>query len=517
MNFDLIFYWKLLLRRLPLLMLPVLICSGLAIAVAQRLPATYASSSQLLVESPQIPERMVASTVRTGELEQLQVIRQRLVTRSNLLDLASKHKVFADQPDLTPDEIVAAMRQATGIRQSSGRDQATIMTIRFTARSGQIAASVVNEYVTQVLAENADFRRSRVEGTLEFFEQEVLRLGSEIDQQSALIVEFNNTNAGALPGDRSFRLDQKTILTERQERLARERASLVTQREQIETLFQNTGRVTSSAAQAAQLTPEERRLGELEQQLQQALLVYSETNPRVALLKRQIAQQERLVAQNSLGAAADEEAEVDPNAELYRATIADLDGRLEELDSEISRTSDELEDLEVAINASAANALALEALQRDMRTLQAQYDRAVQNRNNARLSERIEVSSQGQRISVLEAAVVPNAPSGPNRTAIAAMGLASGLGLAGAIFVLLEILNRSIRRPVELQSRFGIIPIATIPYMESASRKWIRRGTLVVGTLVAIIGVPAALWWIDTNYMPLQLIVAKGLEQIGLG
>ena len=47
------------------------------------------------------------------------------------------------------------------------------MSVAFEARSAQIAANVVNEYVTLILQESTDFRMSRAEGTLNFFEQEV--------------------------------------------------------------------------------------------------------------------------------------------------------------------------------------------------------------------------------------------------------------------------------------------------------------------------------------------------------
>ncbi|MCE8470558.1 hypothetical protein LZ189_16200, partial [Rhodovulum sulfidophilum] len=67
---------------------------------------------------------------------------------------------------------------------------------------------------------------------------------------------------------------------------------------------------------------------------------------------------------------------------------------------------------------------------------------------------------------VIENASVPQLPSGPGRTKVMALGAAAGLGLAGAYFVLLELLNRTIRSPAELSNRFDITPITTIPYMK---------------------------------------------------
>jgi hypothetical protein len=100
---------------------------------------------------------------------------------------------------------------------------------------------------------------------------------------------------------------------------------------------------------------------------------------------------------------------------------------------------------------------------------------------------------------------------------IALMGAAAGVGLAAGWFMLLEFLNRSIRRPAEMVSRFNITPITSIPYMESRGRRLARRSGLIVATLAVVISVPLGLWYIDQNYQPLEVIVQKGLARLGLG
>ena len=99
---------------------------------------------------------------------------------------------------------------------------------------------------------------------------------------------------------------------------------------------------------------------------------------------------------------------------------------------------------------------------------------------------------------------------------IIAMGVIAGSGLAVGFFVLLELLNRVIRRPAELQAKFGIIPLAVVPYMESRRERMIRRGALLTAFLAVLIGVPAALWYIDTQYMSLDLLANKVLDRLGL-
>ena len=92
-----------------------------------------AATARLLVESPQIPDELAASTVSASTTERLQIIEQRLLTRANLIDIANEFQVFRGTSRMTPDEVVAAMRDLTTIRRSGSGGGATFMTISFMA------------------------------------------------------------------------------------------------------------------------------------------------------------------------------------------------------------------------------------------------------------------------------------------------------------------------------------------------------------------------------------------------
>ncbi len=516
MNLDLAFYWSLFLRRLPVMLALFLICVVSASVSALKLPPTYSTSALLLVEEPQIPNSMVGSVVQTDAGQQLQVIEQRLLTRANLLDIARKFNVFADIRSMSPDAIVKAMRSQTSIRRPRERGrgaQATLMNVSFEARSGQIAANVVNEYVTLILQESTDFRMSRAESTLAFFEQEVERLGDDLGVQSARIVEFKNRNVDALPGDLTYRQNRQTLLQERQARLEREIAALLKQRRDMVSIFESTGRI--EAPDVASLSPEAQQLARLKSDLQQALTIYSDTNPRIVLLRNRITNLEKIVQEqtaSSVGAGAGAQGP----ASLLELTLAEMDQRALIMQEELEGVNTELEALAVSIQATAGNAITLASLERDLNNVQVRYDEAVRNLNRARVTERIEVSAQGQRITAIESASVPQTPSGPKRFQLIAIGVAAGTVLAVGFFLLLEFLNRSIRRPFELQSKFGIIPLAIVPYMESR-RERIARRTALVGAFVAVlVGVPAILWYIDTSYMSLDILANRVFERLGL-
>lgn len=518
MNFSFKFYWSLFLRRLPVMMALFLACTTLGVITAFQLPPTFSTTARLQLEAQQIPDNMVNSTVQTQDVEQLQLVQERLMTRANLIDIAQEYQVFGNNNGLTPDEVVQKMREQTRIFRSGGRDKATLMSISFEALGGRLAANVVNAYVTLVLEDSTKQRRERAENALSFFEQEVSRLVVDIDRKSAEIINFKNENISSLPDDLAYRQNRQTLLQERVSRLEQDSATLINQRKEIIRVFEQSGDFSPTAQVTnRRLTAEESRLEQLKLELQNALAVFSDTNPKVVLLRTQVETLEKNapVADDAIDDAEQEEG-ADERSAIMNVTLADLDQRLLNIEGELERSQVELARLETTITETATNSIKLERLDRELENIEGQYERALNNANQAQMSERLEVTARGQRITLIEGASVPQEPSGPPRNKIMAAGIGAGLGLAGGFFFLLEAFNRVLRRPADLQNRFGIIPLGVIPYMESRTEKVKRRTILTAAVVFVLVAVPVALNYIDKNFMPLDLLVNRVLDRLGL-
>jgi len=517
MNFDLRFYWRLLVRRLPAMLAIFIVCAAIGAVVAMRAPTTFRTEARLVVEDPQIPGDLAASTVRTDANAAIEIIRQRLMTRANMLDIANDLNVFQNYSALQPDEIVQQMREATNIRSRGGgrSGDPIIVTVAFEARTGRIAADVVNEYVTRIVNANVQLRTGNAEETLNFFEQEAQRLSTELDLQSARITEFQTQNADALPDEQPFRMSRLALMQERLANAERERDSLMDQRARIVEIFETTGEIAASETTA--LSPDQRQLQQLERELADTLLVFSEENPQVQILQRRIDQlRSRVEADLNAGTDTQDGTQTPEGASVLDLQLAQIDSQIETLGEVIAGTQDEITRLEDAIARTPLNAITLRSLERDYENVRRQYDRVIASLAEASTGERIEVTARGQRISVIEAANVPREPASPNRPQIIAMGIAAGLGLAGGLFVLLEVLNRSVRRPAEITGALGITPLATIPFLETPGRRMMRRTVRIASFMIILIGVPAALWAVDTYYMPLDQLAERILRRVGL-
>lgn len=504
---DLRFYWSIFSRRLPYFMLVATVISAASIIIAFSLPPAYVSEMKLIVEAPRIPDDLAASTVRTPAQQQLELLEQRLLTRANLIDIANRQRVFPDISEMSPDRIVSAMRARTTVRESSHRAPVPLMQISFEARSGAVAAGVLNEYLSLIQQEDVRSRTTRAAQTLEFFEQEVARLSEELAERNARLLAFKTENSDALPESLDYKLSQQTLLQERQAMLEREIAGLEDQRQNLILIFESTGRV--NGYDRAQQSPESRELEELRRQLSEALIIYSEQNPRVKVLKARIAEMEKTVQPR-----AEDDEDTTGNA-LLDVQLAEIATRIDVLRGQQSATQARLEKVTDTINRTPATSIRIEELTQDRDNLQQQYNLAVDRLSRASTGERIEVTAQGQRVSVIEPPVVPNRPSKPNRAVIAAggcfMGILAGLGLV----VLLELLNRPVRRPEDLIARLDITPLATIPYIPTPGEIWRRRGFKLMRITVIFITVSAGVYAVHTYYQPLDLVAERVMEKIG--
>lgn len=492
--------------------------SAISVLYALRLPDSFSTSARLLVEAPQIV--LDSTTVQTDAVEQLEIIEQKLLTRANLIDIAQKYGVYENMNAMNPDDIVAAMSKASRIQRRAGRDRATLMTISFEGRTARIVSNVVNEFVTLVLAENTDTRITRAANTLDFFEAEVERLAVDLDETSTDIATFKTQNSDALPEDQSYRLQRQTQVLERIALSERELTELKLRRQEVVKIFENTGIIgTNGTAARQQRSAQEQQLIAQQAELDQLLATYSEENPRV---KRRQATVDRLQAIVNAQRDAEPVPEGDDTTALrdkaiLEANLAQIDSTIKFQEDELERTKAEVEGLQASIAQSSSNGIQLSALEREYEIVLARYNAAVVNLNGARMDRRIESTAQGQRIAIIENASVPSTPSGPDRPKIAVAGAGVGFMLAAAYFVLLEFLNRNVRRPAELIGRYNVTPITTIPYMESRGRRFARRAGLSFATLAVLLGVPALLFYIDTNVLPLELVVERGLRRLGLG
>lgn len=520
-NIDLNYYWSVFMRRLPYFLVIAVLLASIGITTAFVLPPSYKSGASMLVERPQIPGELAESTVPLDPYEQIQIIEQRMMTRTNLLELAERIGIYDDFPEMSAGEKVGDIAERIefiGFEPDETRQRglpgATIIGAAFWAPTSKLAAKGANELVSLILEENVRLRTGRAGDTLDFFDAEVERLEKALEIQSRKISEFKTANVEALPDSMVTRRAQQQRAQQQLLELEREEASLKNQRDTVVWVFERTGRASSLGP----LTPEEQELDALRSELIQKRAIYAPTSPQIRVLETRLAALQGLVEeQRSQRAVPGADGTTPVVMSELDVELAPIDARLGFIAEEKEILEQELATLAESIIATPANEMVLGGLQLEFDSLQRQHAEAVANRSQAAVGERIEVLSKGERFSLIEPPTEPGAPAKPRRKLIAAAGMMGGI-LAGLGFVLLlEMLNRSIRRPVDLADGLGIQTFASVPYMRTTREQNWRLSLILIALTVIVIAIPLGLFLLHTYYLPIDLLLENTLEKVGLG
>lgn len=511
MNADVRFYRDVILRRLPLLATITGVCSAAGLAMALLATPVYRAEALLVMESPQISTELAATTVATAATEQLQIIRQRMLTRANLLDTANRFGLYADA-GIDPSLIVADMRERITVDIQDGRNEATTVRLAFDASDADLAAELTNSFVTFMLEENVRLRTGAAAQTVDFFKIEMERLGEELEARSARITDFKVANSDALPENLPILRESQATLQARLTELSRARGLIVAERTAFSEEFARTGRIRSVVED--RFTPFVTRLTALQDELEAALASEGAQSPRAVGLRGRIASVERSI--NAQLAAEGFSASGGAQA-LFDRQLASIDERLEQIDTEVAQLEAELGQADARLQAALRNAITLESLERDHATTREQYALAMSRAATAQTGDLIEALSRGQRITVIEQAIAPDRPYKPNRRLMVAGGVGLGLGLSLLLVLLMERLNQTLRRPSDLTGRLGIAPFAEIPYIPTPGEAAVRRLRGGALGLALAGGIPAAIYAVHVFYLPLDLIWSQFLAKIGVG
>jgi len=214
-------YLSIAWRRKIYILIPFLLVLAVTVPTVYLLPSVYKSTGTILIESQQIPQALIQSTVTTFADERIQVIKQRIMTGQQLFDIIRKFDLYKDEINSRPrSEILAEMRERILIdrvsadlkSRSRGASALIAFTVSFEHVSPAVAQRVANELVTLFLDENIRSRTLRAEETSGFLRKESERLGTEIARMEEQIAIFKQDNANSLPETLRLKLERVSLL-----------------------------------------------------------------------------------------------------------------------------------------------------------------------------------------------------------------------------------------------------------------------------------------------------------------
>lgn len=505
-----------MMRRRAVLIALLAAAGVLAAAFAAfTLPPRYQASARILVESQKIPDELARSTVTSTATERLRLIQERLMARDNVAALIDKLRLYADRPEMSETDRVAALRAATVITNESlgpvvyGVQQPTssVVTIQVTYGDPREAAAIANEFVTDLLQQNLAARAAQTRDTLRFFDDERDRLADEISALDHEITSFKTANEALLPESVEFRHDEMGRLLD---------TSLEIDR-RIQTLEDQRGALQSGLADddtAGTLSPEATLLRQLETELAQKQQKLAPTHPEIQDLRGRISAIRSVLGEDK-GQTAGAPAQ-SARARAIQRQVDLLDSQIVLLETQRRQTADRRDQIQASLQQTPQVETTLAKLERRRAALLEQYSTIIRKRTEAETGERLEETEQAERFEVIEEALPPDRPIAPSRKKILVFGAAGSIGLAFGLALLLEMLNPALRSTSEFQRQLEIAPLASIPYVRTRAERVRRTAILAFAAFFVAIALPAGLWAIDRHISPIQSIFDRAVERSGM-
>jgi hypothetical protein len=172
--------------------------------------------------------------------------------------------------------------------------------------------------------------------------------------------------------------------------------------------------------------------------------------------------------------------------------------------------------LETALVRNPEVEASLHALERELEQLRERYAEVAGRRAEARTGAQLEANRQSERFEILEPALVPDYPVGPNRKKIAVFGAAASGGLAFGLMFVLEMLRPSMRTSAQMVRQLEIRPVVAIPYVAAPGET--RRRLVAWAGGIAVVG--AGLWLaaplVDRHLVPLAPLKSRIEQRLDL-
>lgn len=537
-------------------------------------PPTYRSTATILIEEQSIPSELVRSTITTYAWQRIQTISQRVMTRTTLIEIVDKHKLYQGKRAFeTTEEITERMRSDIRLEPVSAdvidprtRSPATAMIafkLSFDGDYPAVTQKVASELTTLYLNENIKSRTEKVAETYDFLTSEADKLNQQIAEYETQLAVFKEKNANRLPELKDFNMQQMDRTETQLRDIQNELRSLEERKVYIEselTRIPPSGPVFSSDGQPVLNT--EARLKSMKTEYAVASAKYSPEHPDVIKLKREIEglekqtgpvsqrpEQAKELAQlrGELAAAREKYSADHPDVVRLTRQIEALEASLKEKPRlpETSAAAEkpdnpayislktQLEGIEIGMRAAVAKSDQLRAKLADyekhiLQTPQAEREflNIMRDYNNARekyrdikakqmeaqVGQELEKERKGERFSLIDPPQFPEEPIKPKRPAILLLGLFFSLSASFGFVLIAESLGNTVRRR-SLGAELGMELLSVIPYKETQEdivRKIKTKKLIITAAAVSLVVVVILAHFLWT---PLDVLWFKGLRK----
>ncbi len=498
-------YKEIFLRRVWFFIIPfVVVIAGTGLYVYM-VPKEYRATTLILVTPQKVPADFVRPTVTSRIEERLQSIGQEIMSRTRLEQIIKEFNLYPEEVKSSKMEGIVAVMQKNIEVQIKGREGG-YFTISYIGKDPQIVTQITNKLASLFIEENLSLREQQAQGTSEFLSIELKATKVKLEEQERIVTDFKRRFLGELPEQRDANLRVLDGLQAQYQRLgdsmrtAQERKLMLEkQLAEMQALIaeENTAEEESEEEQASQPLPQEIKLAQLKNNLEDLQMKYTGKHPDLLIIKKKIAELGKEVEQAKLTREEEKRREAQqaltsPNKmtrpgaakgkkkEKSGAKSLRFDPRLKDVNDRFLANNKEIERLkgeETKVKAQIARyqdrveesfkrEQDMSILTRDYQNTREAYSTLLKKSQEAQQAENLERRQKGEQFKIIDPARVPEMPYRPDIPKALLIGLFLAFACGGAAAFFREQMDRSFRDAEDLHVTFGFKVLANIPRID---------------------------------------------------
>jgi uncharacterized protein involved in exopolysaccharide biosynthesis len=512
--------------------IPAAIVMAASVLITFLLPPIYESRSTILIETQDIPEDIVHSTV-TGLIEErLQGLGQVVLNRKQLLDLINRFNLYPEERLVqNPSALVDKMRNDISVdmiqtevndpeRARSG--MATYaFSVAFEGKQPEKVLQVTNTLTSLYLEENIKNREEKAQSTYLYLEARIKEVEADMEDVQERIADFKARNKFLLPelqpinirnlerleSQIAYREDEvrkkleqirywqstqsstpkyitvrttggQRLITPEEEldRMRRDYVALTATRSadhpDAQNLLKEITALEEQVRQRQDIKTYQDELEATENELADAQEKYSNQHPDVLRLTRAVERLQndvRTLEERYSIVAPKQDKEINPQWLHAKTELENKKLELVPLESNLKSLENQKDDLQGRIDESPQVELEYNGLLHELDTLKTAHDELLQRGLAAKEAKNLEESGLGEKFTLIDPPVLPESPAKPNRPLLLALGFIAALTFGTASGVVAEVLDRSVHTAQELALLSRLPVLAVVPYMESSA------------------------------------------------
>ncbi len=563
-------------RRRNTILLVVVSVFAVSLIIALLWPPTYRSTATILIEEQEIPPDLIRSTITSYATQRIETIKQRVMTRANLMQIIEKYNLYVDERRRkTTEEVLERMRKdinvetlsADVIDPRSGRPMpATIaFTLYYEGKVPEVTQRVANELTSLYLNENIKSRTEKASETFSFLSSEAEKLSQHIAEVETQLATFKEKNADRMP-------DLTNLNMQLIERTERELDDVVNQLHSLD------DRKFYLEGQLAQINPMSPMVGEsgerildpvtrlkmLRSDYVSASAKYAPDHPDVMRMRREIeglekqtgavdssSEQAKELAKlrTELASAREKYSEDHPDVIRLTKAVASMEESLKrrptQPEKEVAKEKPEnpayinlqaqLDGIKGQYQVHTAKQASLRAklaeyekrvqqtpeVERKYLMLKRDYDNSVKRyqeikakQMEAGAGQELEKERKGERFSLIDPPQLPEEPLKPNRPAIIILGFLLSMASGLGYAAVAESVDSSVRGVRGVTALLESPPLSVIPYMpdEEDTARAVKTRKIVIASIAG--SFVLILLLAHFLWTPLDVLWFRGLRKV---